>query len=107
MGLAEDIRERVGRGLLPPGIPPKIKVLFSGGQPCSACNQPILAAQGCYQFALGDAGVFRFYLDCLGLWTADLCKRGWLAPTSGEASVIGEASAIGMTSATSAPEGAT
>jgi hypothetical protein len=88
MGLAEDIRGRVGRGLLPPDIPPKIEVSFGDCQPCSACDQPILAAQGCYQFGLGDARLFRFHLGCLGLWTAGLYKRGWLAPTPVEPSVI-------------------
>jgi hypothetical protein len=89
MGLSEDIRDRVGRGLLPAGIPPKINVSFGSGQFCSACNLPIVAAQGCYQFAFGAAGVFRFHLECLGLWTADLRRRGWLPPTPVEASGTG------------------
>jgi hypothetical protein len=38
MGLAEDIRDRVRRGLLPPGVPAKIYVLFGDGEPCSACG---------------------------------------------------------------------
>jgi hypothetical protein len=88
MSLAEDIHDRVGRGLLPPGIPTKIEVLFGHGEPCSACDQAILAAQGCYQFDLGAAGIFRFHLGCLGLWTADLCKRGWLVPAPVEAGVV-------------------
>ena len=84
MGLAEDIHDRVGRCLLPPYIPLKIEVSLGNGQPCSACNQPIPRRARVLP-ALDDAGIFRFHLDCLGLWMADLRKRRCLAPTPVEA----------------------
>jgi hypothetical protein len=77
MGLAEGIRERVVRGLLPSGIPRKIKVSFGGAPSCDASDRPIAAAHVCYQSALADGRMFRFHLDCLGLWTAHLRMHRW------------------------------
>lgn len=78
MGLAANIHKKIGHGLLPSSIPPKIQALFGDGQPCTACGQAIFAAQVRYEFDLGGSRAFRFHLGCLGLWTADLLKRGWL-----------------------------
>ena len=58
-------------------MPAKIEVRFGDGQACSACDQPVLAAQALYQFEL-NGFMWRFHLGCLGLWTADLLKRGWV-----------------------------
>jgi hypothetical protein len=45
MGLAENIRAKVHHGVLPPGMPVKIQVLFGDGRACSACDEPLLNAQ--------------------------------------------------------------
>jgi hypothetical protein len=78
MGLADNIRARVHQGLLPPGMPEKIVSLFGDGQACRACDKPIYEAQTRYEFGFSGFGPFRFHLGCLGLWTAELIRRGWL-----------------------------
>jgi len=78
MSLAENIRARVHQGVLPPGMPAKIQVLFGEGRACSACDHPILQAQTRYEFELSGFGTFSFHLGCFGLYTAQLRRRGWL-----------------------------
>jgi hypothetical protein len=78
MGLAENIRAKVHQGVLPPGMPVKISVLFGDSRACSACDEPLLKAQTRYEFELPGFGTFSFHLGCFGLYTAELCRRGWL-----------------------------
>jgi hypothetical protein len=78
MGLAENIRAKVHEGVLPPRMPVKIAVLFGDGRACSACVEPLLKAQTRYEFVLPGFWIFAFHLDCFGLYTAELSRRGWL-----------------------------
>jgi hypothetical protein len=78
MGLAGNVRQKVSSGELPPGIPPKVAMLFGRGLACSACEQPIRRAQVCCEFDLPGFGFFRFHFGCFGLWKADLLSRGWI-----------------------------
>jgi hypothetical protein len=78
MSLAENIRAKIHQGVLPPGMPTQIQVLFGDGRACSACDHPILKAQTLYEFELPGFGTYSFHLGCFGLWTADLRRRGWL-----------------------------
>ena len=78
MGLAGDIRDKVGRGALPPGIPPKVMTLFGDGTACNACQRPIRSAQIRYEFELPDFGRYRFHFGCYGLFKAELIKRNWI-----------------------------
>jgi hypothetical protein len=78
VGLASEIRDKVGRGALPPGIPPKVRTLFGDGTLCSACDKPIRNAQIRYEFELPDLGHYRFHFGCYGLFKADLIKRSWI-----------------------------
>ena len=79
MGLAEDIRAKVHQGTLPPGMPSNVTVLAGDGRPCSACDESISPAQPRYEFGFPGFGTFRFHLECLGLWTLELLRRGWLS----------------------------
>jgi len=81
VGLATYIRDKVGRGALPPGIPPKVKTLFGDGTVCNACEKPIRSAQIRYEFELPDFGLYRFHFGCYGLFKADLIKRNWIDDT--------------------------
>ena len=81
MGLASYIGDKVGRGVLPPGIPPKVKTLFGDGTVCNACEKPIRSAQIRYEFDLPDFGLYRFHFGCYGLFKADLIKRNWIDHT--------------------------
>ena len=81
MGLATYIRDKVGRGALPPGIPLKVKTLFGDGTVCNACEKPIRSAQIRYEFELPDFGLYRFHFGCYGLFKADLIKRNWIDDT--------------------------
>jgi hypothetical protein len=51
MGLAENIRAKVHQGVLPPGMPVKIAVLFGDGRACTACEEPLLKAQTQYELS--------------------------------------------------------
>jgi hypothetical protein len=81
VGLASYIRDKVGRGALPPGIPPKVKTLFGDGTVCNACEKPIRSAQIRYEFELPDFSLYRFHFGCYGLFKADLIKRNWIDDT--------------------------
>ncbi|HEX9818504.1 MAG TPA: hypothetical protein VGD07_02700 [Methylomirabilota bacterium] len=73
--LGQIIREKVADGRLPVREPVKTWAGYGRGQPCSACELPILAAQAEYEFEDGDA-TYRFHIGCYGLWEAERRRRG-------------------------------
>jgi len=75
--IADKIRLKLNVRLLPQSKPEKIYGGHGDGQPCSACDQPIVRAQVQYEFDTPDEHTFRFHVGCLGLWEAELLKRGW------------------------------
>jgi hypothetical protein len=44
--------------------------------PCDCCGQPIHPAQIEYHFLLDSGDVFRLHIGCLGMWLAELRRRG-------------------------------
>ena len=84
MGIADTIRLKLDAGLLPRSKPEKLYGGHGDLSICSACDQPILPAQIQYEFDLLDQGTFRFHVGCLGLWEAELSKRGWLKKAESE-----------------------
>ena len=78
MGIADRIRLKLDVRLLPHRRPEKLYGGHGHGQPCSACDEPIFPAQIQYECDVLDHGTFRFHVGCLGLWEAELWKRGLL-----------------------------
>jgi hypothetical protein len=77
--LADRVRERIARGALPPGRPPKVQSQYGDGtERCSVCDEAIGTADLGHEFLLRDFGVFRFHSNCYQFWVAGLLERGWL-----------------------------
>ena len=77
MDAAARIRLGLDTGRLPTSKPDKLFGGHGNGEPCSACDEPIFPAQVQYEFDVPDLGTFRFHIGCLGLWEAELLRRGW------------------------------
>jgi hypothetical protein len=78
--LAEMVRERLDAGILPFDIPVKLWAGMGSGQPCTACEQPILKAQVEYELqydAADDHAPIRLHAGCHGLWEAERRRRGY------------------------------
>jgi hypothetical protein len=75
MGLADEIRLKIGRGELPSARPEKLYSRYGDGSTCSGCGDVVLAAQIRYMFEVGDAA-YQFHIGCFGLWEAELRRRG-------------------------------
>lgn len=80
--LVEIIRDKFDAGFLPQHEPTKTWSGNGRGQPCSACDAPILPSQTEYQFD-GAAPVYRFHVGCWGLWEAERRRRGLSKRASG------------------------
>ena len=61
---------KVHQGVMPPGMPVQIAVLFGDGRACGAREEPLLKAQTRYEFELPGFGTFSFHLGCFGLYIA-------------------------------------
>ena len=80
MSTIDDVRRKLDAGDLPTTQPEKLSRGYGVGEPCSVCGKPILTGQVQYQFNVSDGGTFRFHVGCLGMWEAELYRRGWLKP---------------------------
>jgi hypothetical protein len=76
--LADQIRDKLNAGLLPRVLPEKMLTCYGQDNPCNGCSQPIHAAQIEYHFLLGSGDVFRLHIGCMGMWLAELRRRGLL-----------------------------
>ncbi len=76
---ADKIRDKLGRGVLPRNRPEKICGSYGRRLPCDGCDEPILPAQVQYEFEVGERTI-RLHLGCMGLWEAELLRRGWSRP---------------------------
>jgi hypothetical protein len=75
---ANKVRDKMDAGILPRDAPRKMYAGFGTGEPCVACDMPILPAQVEYEFEAADRRTFRFHLGCAGLWEAERRRRGLL-----------------------------
>ena len=67
--MVEVIREKVDAGLLPQGNPLKLWAGVGSGNPCSACDTPILQSQTEYELLYwDDRAPVRFHIGCHGIW---------------------------------------
>jgi hypothetical protein len=76
--LADEIRDKLDAGLLPLMLPERIWGGCGHGDTCSACDRVVHPAQLEYWFrAQQDSDKpLRFHFACLGLWLAQLRRRG-------------------------------
>ena len=52
---------------------------YGSDNACSGCDQLILPAQVEYEFTI-DRDVFRLHIGCVGIWLAELRRRGLVTP---------------------------
>jgi len=80
--LAARIRYKLDAGLLPRALPEKMLAGYGHDNPCDGCGQPVQAAQVEYQFRRHPDSdhVFRLHIGCLGMWLAELRRRGLVTP---------------------------
>ena len=76
--LANQIRDKLDADLLPVVVPPKIWEGYGHGDSCSACDRPVHRTQLEYRCLTQDDSdkPLRFHFACLGLWLAQLRRRG-------------------------------
>jgi hypothetical protein len=73
--LADTIRAKLAEGSLPTDEPVKTWAGYGSGQPCAACDAPILPAQVEYEPEMADGATFKMHLGCHGLWNAVRIRR--------------------------------
>jgi hypothetical protein len=76
ISLAEQIRDKLDAGMLPRVLPEKMWTGYGHGIPCNGCSLPIHPAQIEYHFLVDSGDVFRLHIGCLGMWIAELRRRG-------------------------------
>jgi hypothetical protein len=78
ISLAELIRDKIDAGVLPRLLPEKMWTRYGRGDPCDGCAQPIHPAQVEYEFSMHPDSdlVFQLHIGCIGLWLAELRRRG-------------------------------
>ena len=81
LSLADQIRGKLDAGVLPhvrpENLPEKMWTGYGCGNPCHGCSQPIYPAQIEYHFPLDSGDVVRLHIGCLGMWLAELRRRGF------------------------------
>ena len=80
MSLAEMVRDKLATGTLPLEDPVKLWAGHGRGQPCAACEQPILEAQVEYEPQYEGRQPIRLHAGCHGLWEAERHRRRYLLP---------------------------
>jgi hypothetical protein len=76
ISLADQIRDKLDAGLLPRALPEKMWTGYGQGNPCDGCGQPIFPAQIEYESVPDSGDVTRLHIGCLGMWVAELRRRG-------------------------------
>jgi hypothetical protein len=77
--LADQILDKLDAGVLPRVLPEKMWTGYGCGNPCNGCSQPIYPAQIEYHFPLDSGDVLRLHIGCLGMWLAELRRRGFVS----------------------------
>jgi hypothetical protein len=78
--LAAKIREKLATGALPCQEEVKTWAGYGSGQPCRACDDPILPAQVEYELDMPDSPRIRMHFGCYGLWVGELIRHGRRPP---------------------------
>jgi hypothetical protein len=79
LSLVDQIRDKLDAGLLPRVLPEKMWSGYGHGNPCRGCGQPIHPAQIEYHFLRDSGDVLRLHIGCLGIWLAELRRRGFVS----------------------------
>ena len=74
--LADLVREKLHAGTLPLDDPLKVWAGIGSGNPCSACERPILQSQTEYDVQYYDGRPpVRLHVGCHGLWEGERRRR--------------------------------
>ena len=79
--IADQIRDKLDAGVLPRVLPEKMWTGYGQGNTCDACDQPIQPGQIEYEFLQESGDVVRVHIGCLGMWLAELRRRGLVKQT--------------------------
>jgi hypothetical protein len=74
--LAQLVRTKLDGGELPPEKPAKVVRTYGAGEPCSACDLPILPAQTKMEFETSSQEPVRLHFACWSFWLTALIRRG-------------------------------
>jgi hypothetical protein len=77
--LVDRIREQLEVGALPREHPKTVIAGYGMGEACGGCGEPILKAQGVYEFDVAPE-TYRLHIGCFGLWEGELIRRGLFKP---------------------------
>jgi hypothetical protein len=75
--LGDKVRSKLLSGALPRGEPVKTWAGYGRGEPCMACDAPILPAQVAYEMDMADGSKVPMHMGCHGLWVAERTRHGW------------------------------
>jgi hypothetical protein len=75
VSLAARVRRKFHAGELPHKAPSKVSGRYGRGEPCLACDDPLLPAQVVYQFEL-EGTPYGLHIGCYGVWLGELIRRG-------------------------------
>jgi len=73
--LAMMVWKKVEAGTLPTEAPVKLWAGNGRGDPCTACEQPILKSQVEYEPAYDGRAPIRLHIGCHGLWEGERRRR--------------------------------
>jgi hypothetical protein len=85
--LAVQIRDKLDASLLPRVLPKMMWTGYGHENPCAGCGDPVRPTQIGYEFEMipqDSDGVVRFHIGCLGMWLAELRRRGLVKQTLSE-----------------------
>jgi hypothetical protein len=77
--LIDRIRKKFDVGALPREHPKTVSGGYGMGDACNGCGEPILRAQGVYEFDVATQ-TYRLHSGCYGLWEGELIRRGLFKP---------------------------
>jgi hypothetical protein len=75
-GIVSLVRAKLLTGTLPRGEVQKVWVSLGTGRDCSACDQPITAAEIEHEADLVAGSTLRLHRNCLGVWQAEVARYG-------------------------------
>ena len=70
------VRAKIDAGTLPTATPERVWVGPGMGEPCSACDLVVAAADIEYEIDLPGGRALRFHQKCLAIWHAERVKSG-------------------------------
>jgi hypothetical protein len=75
--LTDKVCSKLLTGALPRVDPTRVYAGYGRGEPCMACDAPVLTDQIVYEVEMPDGVKLPMHLGCHGLWVVERIRRGW------------------------------